>query len=190
MRILSPVDSMSLIDFLSLPEDESIERELIRGELKERAMTKRNRFHARTEARLVQLLRNWRDTTSEPRGDFFSGEVGCILHRNPPSIVGIDIAYFSAETVAGQSNASTMVEGAPVLAIEILSPSDKQEDITEKVDAYLGAKVAVVWIVDPHFKTITVYRDDTEPELFNVTQVISDQPQMPGLRVPVRELFE
>ncbi len=190
MSIVSPAGSMTLAEFLALPPDDGIERELIRGELKERPMTRRNRSHAKTEARIVRLLGTWLVALSEPRGEIYSGEVGCILHRDPPSNVGIDVAYFSAETVAAQSDASTMVDGAPLLAVEILSPSDKHEDIAEKIDAYLKAQVTSVWIVDPHFKTVTIHRGDTEPELFNIKQLISDQPGLPGLQLAVRDLFE
>jgi hypothetical protein len=32
---------------------------------------------------------------SSPPGDVFAGEVGCLLRRDPDTIVGIDVAYFA-----------------------------------------------------------------------------------------------
>ena len=61
-----------------------------------------------------------------------SGEAGFVLRQNPPSGVGIDIAYVSAEVAARQPDAAYF-DGPPVLAVEILSPSDTQESIDEKV---------------------------------------------------------
>ncbi len=179
---------MTLEQFLALPED-GMDRELIAGEVRERPMTKRNRFHAATESKVAYVLRSWLGRQPEPRGEVYSGEVGCILGRNPDTTVGIDVAYVSAEAVASQSNKTSMMEAAPVLAVEILSPTDKQEEIVEKVDTYLKSGVALVWVLDPHFQTVTVYRRDAAPELFNVQQQLSADPQLPGLTIQVKDLF-
>lgn len=134
---------MTLEQFDALPEN-GMDRELIAGELRERPTTRRNRFHAASEARVAYVLKSWLDGQPEPRGEVYSGEVGCILGRNPETTVGIDVAYFSAEAVARQTDDSSMMEAAPVLAVEILSPTDKQKEIAEKIDAYLNFGVAVV----------------------------------------------
>ena len=62
-------------------------------------------------------------------------------------------------------------------------------EVNEKVDQYLEAGVKLVWVVDPHFRTIAVYRPDAEPALFNVNQEISAEPHLPGLHVKVAEVF-
>ena len=148
------IKSMSIEEFISLPDD-GMHRELLLGELRERAMTVRNSRHAQIEARLAQLLNNWLDDQPEPHGCVYSGEVGCILQRNPNTVVGVDVAYVSARTAErSRQQASTLVDGAPLLAVEILSPSDTHESIVEKTDRYLAAGTAVVWVVDPD-------RDDT-----------------------------
>ncbi len=174
-------------EFLALPDD--MDRELIRGEVRERPMTKRNRFHAASEAKLDYFLNHWLHQQPVPHGKVYSGEVGCILQRNPDSTVGIDVAYFSAETVARQSKATTMIDGAPALAVEVLSPSDKLEEIAEKISLYLNSSVELVWIVDPHFKTVTIYQNGMEPELVNINQQLTAEPHLPGLVIKVNELF-
>lgn len=152
-------------------------------------MTRRSRLHARTEANVTHIVKSWLDRQSPPRGEVLSGEAGCILRRDPDTTVGIDVAYISPEMAARQSDETTLIDGPPVLAVEILSPSDKQSDIDEKVEEYLAARVALVWVVNPRFRTVTVFRNDAEPELFNVRQELSADPHLPGFRVPVRELF-
>jgi Uma2 family endonuclease len=47
----------------------------------------------------------------------------------------------------------------------------------------------VVWVVDPHDRTVLVYRPQAEPELFNVRQELSGDPELPGFRVAVSEIF-
>jgi len=178
---------ITLKEFLALPDD--MDRELIRGEVRERPMTKRNRFHASSEATLARLIGNWVAEQPAPPGKVYSGEVGCILQRDPDSTVGIDVAYFSAQTVARQSNATTMIDGVPVLAVEVLSPSDKLEEIAEKISLYLQSDVKLVWIVDPHFKTLTIHRKGAEPELVNINQQLRAEPYLPGLVIQFSDIF-
>lgn len=174
--------------FLAMPDD-GIERDLIRGELREKPMTRRNRWHARTETRIAQALANWRDEQPSPRGDVLSGEVGCILRRDPDTTVGVDVVYISPETKAGQSDKTTLVEGVPVVAVEIISPSDKQEEIDEKVSEYLDCGVGQVWVVHPRFQTLTVYRSDHAPVMYNVQQTLNAEPHLPGFSLPLARVF-
>ena len=176
-------------EVLAMPDD-GVDRELIRGELRERPMTRRSRLHARTEATVSYVLNLWLDRQPERRGEVLSGEAGCILRRDPDTVVGIDVAYISPEMAARESEETTLLDGPPVLAVEILSPSDKQEEIDEKVEESLAAGVALVWIVNPRFRTVTVFRGDAEPELFNIRQELQAEPHLPGFRVAVKDLFQ
>ena len=189
--ILEPLRQklMTVEEFLAIPDDENIERDLIRGEVKERVMTRRSRRHARTEARISQQLQNWVDLQKQT-GAVYSGEVGCILRHSPSSTVGIDVAYITADHAARQTDTSRLIEGPPALAVEILSPNDTQEAIAEKIDEYLACGVPMVWIVDPHFRTITIHRPAMAPEFFSEAQTLLAENELPGFRALVRNLFE
>lgn len=187
MSRLASVRPMTTEEMLALPED-GMDRELIRGELREQSMTRRNRRHSRTESRIVSLLDRWLETQPEPRGQIVSGEAGFRLTRDPDTTVGIDVAYVSAE-VAAREPEGVFFEGPPVLAVEVLSPSDQQEDVDEKVLLYLETGVALVWVVNPRFRTVTVFRPDGPPVLFNDQQEIGDETHLPGFRVGVAKLF-
>ena len=102
--------------------------------------------------------------------------------------MGIDVAYVSAE-IAAKEPGSPYFEGPPVLAVEILSPSDKQEEIDEKVGLYLELGVAIVWVVNPIFRTVCVYRPGELPVLFNESQEIAAEPYLPGFRASVAKFF-
>ena len=82
-----------------------------------------------------------------------------------------------------------MVEGPPLLAAEILSPSDTHEDVVEKLHLYLELGVAVVWILDPDLRTVTVHRRGADPQFFNAAQELTGDPELPGFRVRVADLF-
>lgn len=152
-------------------------------------MTVRNRWHSRIMARVTKFLDNWLDQQPQPRGAILCGEAGCRLRRNPDTTVGIDVVYISAELAARESTETSLIDGVPVLVVEILSPSDTQEQVDEKIDGYLQAGVALVWVIDPHDRTVTIYRPGQEPELFNVRQELSGEPHLPGFHISVAQLF-
>lgn len=179
---------MTTEELLSMPDD-GVERWLIRGQLREQPMTKRSRSHSRVMSRISHLLEGWLEKQPEPTGEVLSGEAGCRLQRDPDTSVGIDVVYFSAEVVSKNTDESKIVEGVPTLVIEILSPSDTQERIHEKIDTYLEVGVPLVWMVDPHDRTVSVYRPGAEPELFNSNQSISAEPHLPGFSTPVAKMF-
>lgn len=184
------VDTMSAAEFESLAPDDSVERCLIRGELREKRRTRRNRFHARIELRVGHLLATWLDQHPDLGLEAYSGEVGCILERDPDTSVGVDILIGSIELERNaESSGTRMLDGVPVLAVEILSPNDTQQDISEKIQLYLEVGVPFVWVISPEFETVDVYRPDSDPERFNVKQELSGEPHLPSLRIAVSEIF-
>ena len=64
-----------------------------------------------------------------------------------------------------------------------------QQEIDEKIELYLETGVALIWIINPRFKTVTVYRPDAPPVQFNETQELTTEPHLLGFRVPVASLF-
>lgn len=152
-------------------------------------MTYRNRVHAWIVAEITFLLKNWLRSLSVAQGDVYSGEVGCILRHDPDTIVGIDVAYFSNAVTQRQTGKSTLINGAPLLAVEVLSPSDKQSEVHEKVTLYLESGVPTVWIVDPFFKMVHVHQRGVASQTFNDQQTLSGGDALPGLEVSVGELF-
>jgi len=183
---------MTIEEFLALPDDDGVDRELIRGELREgeRDMTRRNRTHTWIESQIVHLLMLWLDDHPETRLEVHSGEVGCVLSRDPATSVGIDVAVATHEQEQASIDAgTTQLEGPPLLAIEILSPSDKLEDVGGKVDLYLESGVQIVWLIDPHFQTVEIHKPGSLPVQLNREQEICDEPLLPGLKLPVGRLF-
>lgn len=192
MSAIAPPKLMTTEELLALPDD-GVERWLIRGQLREAkqedGMTRRNRRHSRGMGKLAFFLEGWRLQQPEPRGEILVGDAAFRLSRNPDITAGIDLAYLSPQLVAVLPEDAYLIDGLPVLAVEILSPSDDQDDILEKVCAYLDAGVPLVWVLEPVFRTVTVYRPGVPPEMFNERQELCGDPHLPGFRVRVADLF-
>lgn len=186
---------MTTEELLAMPDD-GVRRWLIRGVLHEEApdaeggdVTIRNRFHSRVLIRTGYLLERWAEAQPEPRGQVVGGEAGFILRREPDTTAGLDVAYVSPDTVAVQTDETTLFDGPPVLAVEILSPSNTHRAIVAKVRDYFAAGVRVVWVVDPDDRTIKVSKSGQPPVLFNETQTLSGDPELPGFAAPVADFF-
>ena len=176
-------------DLLAMPDD-GVERWIMRGELRERSMSFRNFWHSESMSLIDFALRNWIRSRPRPRGTICVGDAGVRIQKDPEITVGIDLVYLGPGVPVPGPTGSTVIEGLPTLAIEILSPSDRQEDVEEKIDSYLEFGISQVWSVNPRRRTVTVYRPGQEPLLFNQSQELIADPELPGFRVPVLSLFE
>ncbi len=182
-------ERMTLAEYHALPDDPGVDRMLLFGELVERPMTKRNRWHAGAETRVASFLDQWCRSQSPRPGKVFSGEAGCDLPEIDTG-VGIDVAFFSNEVLEAQDDESKYIVGPPVLAVEILSLSDTVEDLHKKVKAYLQAGVKLVWVVDPYDRTVTIHRPSKPPEMLVTGRTIEGGADLPGLRVAIDDIFE
>jgi Uma2 family endonuclease len=187
---------MTVEDFFAL-EAKGVDCELINGELRirgdssgDRPMTTRGYPHSVVMINLGYLLRSWIERQPKPRGVVIGGEARVRIRTDPETIVGIDVAYISAELAGRTHPDALLVDGPPTLAIEIHSPSDKQQDIVDKIRVYIDAGIPLVWEVNPAFKTVTVHCPGLPPVLYNEHQELTAEPHLPGFRVRVAEVFE
>lgn len=84
-------------------------------------------------------------------------ELGHRLAMNPDTVRAPDVSFMSAERLPAAPG-DRFVEGAPDLAIEIMSPEDREPDVARKVEEYFDAGAKRVWIVRPRNHSITVHR--------------------------------
>lgn len=183
----------TLDDFLRAEAEapEGMRLALIDGEIVEwgSSMTTRGPRHTRVMSRLSFLLWNWLQAESKLVGGVDSGEVRCRLRKDPNEIVGIDVGVWLGPEFVEPPVEPPFYDAPPVLAIEILSPTDTHERVIEKLRRYLDTGVPNVWLVDTDLRAVTVCRSDAEPVLFNSRQTIANQPELPGLELPVAEIF-
>ena len=79
---------------------------------------------------------------------------------------------------------------APDLVVEVTSPRDTHYEVAEKIEEYPSAGVSLVWIVNPHTRTVLVYRKDLDTVSFlHEADELSGEEVLPGFRCPVRAVF-
>jgi Uma2 family endonuclease len=165
--------------------------ELINGEIRQYPdhMTSRSPRHSSAIARCSQMLANWLDTQLDRAGDVAAGEARCRLSRDPDNIVGIDVAYFEDTPVVEVQGSEKYYDGAPVIAVEVLSGSDTHENVIARIRTFLEAGVRQVWVADPDLQTITVHRTEAQPKLYAAGAVLDADPDLPGFSCPVEQFF-
>jgi Uma2 family endonuclease len=182
---------MTCDELLAMPDD-GIERWLIRGELRENRQSNpygRTPDHGSTMASVACHLANWLRVQPHPRGAVYAACDNFKLGSTPDTLLGIDVAVVSADLYARTRRGAELVAGAPVLAVEILSPTDESEQIQERVFTFLETGVEVVWVVDPDEENATVYRPDQPPVTFSRGQTLVTS-TLPGFQVDVDDLFD
>jgi Putative restriction endonuclease len=78
----------------------------------------------------------------------------------------------------------------PDLAIEVISPNDVHDKVSEKVLEYLEAGVKQVWLVSQKRRSVTIWRSLTEAELFAGRRDLICEDLLPGFRCSLRDIFD
>ncbi len=86
------------------------------------------------------------------------------------------------------SDDQRILQGAPDLAIEVVSPDDRPAVIDSKVEAYLAGGANAVWLVHPETRSVTIRTPDATRPLSAGQQI--DNPLLPGFSIAVSEFFE
>jgi Uma2 family endonuclease len=83
------------------------------------------------------------------------------------------------------------IEGAPSLAVEIISPSTSAYDRVTKQNLYARYEVPEYWLVDPEVETVTVFSDprDGRYSTERVMSDVADSATIPGLSADLKALF-
>ena len=162
-------------DLNSLPEGNY---EIIDGE--RRDMTPTGFEHGDLESIFSELLRkNLRD-----KGYIAVGEVGIVIKKSPFRLRAADVVYISKEK--SPQKPKGMLEIPPDLIIEIVSESNTQWEITDKIKDYLSIGVARIILVDPQTETVNIYqKGKREVLLYGFEEEFE---LMDGLRVKLKDL--
>lgn len=174
---------MTAEDLLALGPD--FHGELVRGRIIE--MAPASWGHGDKASRVDRIVGQFVD--DHDLGTVFGAETGFFLARDPDVVRAPDCAFVRASRIPKDSDGTGFFPGAPDLAVEILSPGDKQTDIEEKIDDYLNAGCIAVWIINPKRKSLTIHRGGQNPLVFRESDTLDAGEPLPGLVVPVRQLF-
>lgn len=100
-----------------------------------------------------------------------------------------DAAFVRAEQVK-HINPDLPIDGAPTLAIEVVSPTDLAEDLARKIDQYLAAGAEAVWVLYPKVREVHTYQGRGTSRTLGNGELLEDASLLSGFSVQVSDLFE
>lgn len=143
---------LTYADYAELPDD-GRRYELHEGELS--VTPSPGTRHQRVKDNLFDVLLH--HIRAHRLGELFGAPLDCIL--SDITVVQPDILFIDAQHVSLVSERA--IEGAPTLAVEVLSPSTVRIDRQRKAQLYAFHGVAWYWIVDPVGREIEAYALET-----------------------------
>jgi Uma2 family endonuclease len=140
--------------------------------------------HAVISANLSGELRNYSKTT---RRGLVCSEANFKIGQNERIP---DVAFVIAERVPPDGMPEGVVGFPPDLAVEIISPNDMHDKISEKVLEYLGVEVRQVWLVSSKLRSITIFRSLTDVQVFTEDSELVSEDLLPRFRCSLKEIFQ
>jgi Uma2 family endonuclease len=119
-------------------------------------------------------------------------ETGYWLSSGPDDVRAPDVSFVSEARVRTERLIHGSVDQAPDLAVEIVSPTDRETDVADKVDLYLASGVFRVWVVRPAQKTVTVHRPNGDSHTYRLGDRLSSDDAgfaVEGFSLAVADLF-
>jgi Uma2 family endonuclease len=172
-------------EFAELPDNDR-PTELIQGQLI--VMAPPGSRHGQICARIVYLLQRFLE--DQDRGQVLSNDSGIITERNPDTVRGADVAYYSYQRVPRGPMPSGLLAVAPELVFEVLSPTDRWSDVHIKVGEYLHAGVRTACVVDDANRSIHLYHADLPSSVLTANDEFMLPEILPNFRVPTQRFFE
>lgn len=123
-------------------------------------------------------------------GKMVAAETGFVISRNPDTVRAPDAAFIAKAKIPAEGLPAGYIPFAPDIAVEVLSPSDTQIAVEEKTQQWLDAGTAMVWVVNPRRKTVTVHRAACDPRVLHEGDLLRGDEVCPCFEVKVAELFD
>lgn len=116
--------------------------------------------------------------------------VGYVLRRDPDQVRAPDVSFLAWDSAPEGDDLDRFVQGPPTLAVEVVSPNDRANDIRERVQDYIEAGTQQVWVLWPQRSSASVYSLAADTRELGPDAVLDGGDVLPGLTVRVGDLFE
>ena len=174
---------MTAKEFAMMPDDD-MRHELVNGEVIELSPPP-GYVHGRSQTRASFFL----EAFAYPRGlGETTSDTGYLVSRDPDTVRAPDVAFVSADRLP-YGDLPGYLPFAPDIAVEVVSPSDTPSDARERALMWLDAGSALVWMLFPDSRSVTVYRPNGDVFTLGEDDVLGAAPVLDGFSVKVSDLF-
>ena len=115
---------------------------------------------------------------------------GVLVERSPDTVREPDGYFVAGEWEPVEEDTDRYLEVVPDLVVEIVSPSDSDADVREKIAMWLELGVSMALEVRPASQTITVHRPGVPALTLTGDDVLDGGDVLPGFSLPLSEIFD
>lgn len=166
--------------FISLPENDDRLFEYIEGEIVE-VVT--NSYSSEIAANIMIRLGGY---VLNQRLGHITGEAGGYQMGNNRYLPNVG---FISKKRMPESPRTTFIPIPPDLAVEVVSPTDRPQNIRTKMVNYMNAGI-VVWLVDPDEKEVEVYAPGQSVKTFRIGDTLDGGGVLLGFILAVKDIFD
>jgi Uma2 family endonuclease len=124
---------------------------------------------------------------ANPLGDVVGAETGFQLSAK--TLRAPDAAFITNAKLQTITEPNKYLPFAPDLAVEVVSPNDSAVEVQDKVNLYLSAGTAIVWLLYPNLQQAVVHRADRTSKTVFSDGILEGEDLLPGLVIRVSDLF-
>jgi Uma2 family endonuclease len=172
--------------YMALPDSFDGPTELVKGVLI--TMTPPPPRHGEICVHIVYLLRKYLD--DRPIGRVVSNDSSMLTERDPDSVRGPDVSYYSYKQVPKGPLPRGLLAVPPEVVFEVRSQSDRWSKLHSKVAEYLNVGVKAVCVLDDDTQSVHVFYPDREPQVLGGDEEFSLPSILGEFRVKARQFFE
>ena len=99
-----------------------------------------------------------------------------------------DVAYISSEKQQDLPYRQGYNPNPPELAVEVMSPTDDERQLSIKISNYLAAGT-VVWVVRPDTKEVDIHSPNQPAKVLGEKDTLDGGKVLEGFSLPVKEIF-
>jgi len=142
--------------------------------------------HGRFASRIVAALEN--HVAGRGLGVVTTAEAGFQLARDPDTVRAPDAAFVRAERIP-PDGVKGYFQGPPDIAVEVVSPGDRPNEVAAKVQDWLEAGCSAVWVVDPGDRTVAVHHRGSKVVILTADDSLTGGDVLPDFSMPVGKIF-
>ena len=166
----------------TLPKD-GHKYELLDGDL---IMSPVHANHGEICARLCAMLLQFAE--SRKLGKVYDSSTGFRLADD--LLLSPDIAFVGKARLKKIEIApDKFLAGAPDLAVEVLSPSDRMTQINRKLEHYFEHGTQLAWLVNWRKEQVHIYTADSIEALTDLDDILTGGAVLPGFKCKLRRIF-
>lgn len=183
IAVLPPRQHATEADFLAWPDD-GLRHELVKGEIT--TMAGAGAIHG-----CLGMIVGVELTSHVERhqlGMVFCAQTGYRMKNR--NVRCPDVGFMSRERFSDlQRLPEGFLDGAPDLAVEILSPGNSLMEIDEKIADYFDSGCRLAWVINTRNKTALVYREPAPERIVRLDEELDGEDVLPGFKLPLARLF-